>query len=273
MRKKYINNIMTIASMAYLIFFVTILIKTKITNKTFDLFDADGLAIVGSVAALLELLISGRNKVSRWVNALIFFNKNVNYQITVTFNSNELEIKDIIDIFEEKICEYMKINNLTRTPTSKLMKTKWNLNYSELGCNVSCYKHIDDYSTMNEYGLVISGNTKYGKINSRKTDILYFATIIKILANDLLTDSVIVSKSEVERIEIKIIRAGSQIALTNIFTDSLNKVESYNVKTLDGVRANEEIYLSDKEVKWTTLNSRTLMDGFENLTHILCSIE
>ena len=57
MRKKYINNIMTIASMAYLIFFVIILIKTKITNKTFDLFDADGLAIVGSVAALLELLI------------------------------------------------------------------------------------------------------------------------------------------------------------------------------------------------------------------------
>ena len=29
---------------------------------------------------------------------------------------------------------------------------------------------------MNEYGLVISGNTKYGKINSRKTDILYFGS-------------------------------------------------------------------------------------------------
>ena len=36
MRKKYINNIMTIASMAYLIFFVIILIKTKITNKRYD---------------------------------------------------------------------------------------------------------------------------------------------------------------------------------------------------------------------------------------------
>lgn len=273
MRKKYINNIMTIVSIGYLIFFVIVLIKAKITNDTFDIFDADGLAIIGGISALLELLISCRNKVSKWINALIFFNKKVNYQITVTFHSQELEIKDIIEIFETKICEYMRINNLERTPTSKLIKTKWNLSYSELGCDVTCYKHTDGYSTTNGLGLIVSGNTKYGKINSRKTDILYLATLIKILANDYFTDSVIVSKSKVERIEVKIKRVGSQISLTNIFNDSLNKVDSYNIKTLDGVRESEEIYLSDTEVNWTTLNSRTLMDGFENLTDILCSLE
>lgn len=273
MKKKHINIVMTVVSAAYLFFFIIVLIKAKVTNATFEIFDADGLAIIGGISALMELLISCRNKLSKWINSIIFFNKKVNYQITISFHSQELEIKDFIDIFETKICEYMRTESLQRTPTSKLMKTKWNLSYSDLGCDISCFRHVEDYSASSGFGMVISGNTKYGKINSRKTDILYMATLIKILANDYFTDSKIVSKSEVERIEIRIKKAGSQIALSNIFNDSLNNVENFKIKTLDGVRENEEVYLSDTEVKWTTLNSRTLMDGFGNLTDILCSIE
>ena len=35
----------------------------------------------------------------------------------------------------------------------------------------------------------------------------------------------------------------------------------------------EEIIINEQEIKWSTLDSRTLIDGYEYFTDILCEIE
>lgn len=273
MKKKNINCVMTIISVVYLILFIVVAIKSKISNETFDIFDTDGLTIIGSIFALAELLISNKNKLSTQLNKIIFCNKMVSYKINITMSSQKLQIKDFIDILEHKICEYMEVEELKRKPTSKLQSIKWTLLYEQIGCEIACYSHVyDSYNSMT-YGLTISGRSKYGKISSRRKDILYFSLLVKLLANDYLVDSYIMQNTKVERVEIILNRQGSQITSSNIFSETIKNVESYNIKTLDGLKDKEEIYLNEQEIKWTTLNSRTLIDGFENLTNILCSIE
>ena len=41
MKKKYLNTFMTIVSAIYLVFFIVVLIKSKITNNQFDFLDPE----------------------------------------------------------------------------------------------------------------------------------------------------------------------------------------------------------------------------------------
>ena len=107
--------------------------------------------------------------------------------------------------------------------------------------------------------LKISGHSKYGKINSRKKDILYLASLVKILGNYYFSSSKMSQNVKVEKIDIIIKREGSQISTSNLFSCGINK--------------DEEIIINEQEIKWSTLDSRTLIDGYEYFTDILCEIE
>ena len=39
------------------------------------------------------------------------------------------------------------------------------------------------------------------------------------------------------------------------------------------INKDEEIIINEQEIKWSTLDSRTLIDGYEYFTDILCEIE
>jgi hypothetical protein len=160
---------MTIISAFYLVFFIIVLIKSKLTNSEFDFFDADGLTLIGSVFALVELFVSNRNTISKKINAWIFYNKEVNYQIMITLETSILNIKDIVEELENCICNYLDVEELRRKPTSNLKSSAWSVFYEGIGCEINCqaqYSNVCD--TPRTYGLKILGRSKYGKINSRK---------------------------------------------------------------------------------------------------------
>lgn len=274
MKKKYLNIFMTIISAVYLIFFIIVLIKSKITNSTFDFFDADGLTIIGSVFALAELLISNRNAVSKKLNEWIFYNKEVNYQIMITLKTTTLSVKEIVEELEKCISNYLGIEDLRRKPNSKLKSNAWDVFYEGIGCEINCYTHYSNvHNSPRNYGLKISGHSKYGKISCRKKDILYFAAMVKILGNYYFGSQKLVQNVEIEKVDVVIKRQGSQINGFNLFSEAICEIEDFHIKTLCGVDKEEEIIINEQEIKWSTLDSRTLIDGFENFTDILCSIE
>lgn len=275
MKKRYINNIMTWGSIVYLIFFLIVFIKSKILNEEFDVFGADGLTIIGGFVSIFELLASNRNKISKVINNILFFNKSVNYKIMISFETKDLEIKNFVELLENKIALYIGENELSRKPVSNMQKLRWQMYYDTIGCNITCSQQVNLHEENEKkiFDLAISGHSKYGNITCRKKDILYFASLIKIIANEYLTDTCIINTSEVARIEIIIKRAGSQIISSNIFNDALKHIEDFSVKILDGLSNDEELYLSNQEVKWVTLNRKTILDGFQNITDILCAIE
>ena len=121
--------------------------------------------------------------------------------------------------------------------------------------------------------LKISGHSKYGKINSRKKDILYLASLVKILCNYYFSSSKMSQNVKVEKIDIIIKREGSQISTSNLFSEVIRDVEDFHIKTLCGINKDEEIIINEQEIKWSTLDSRTLIDGYEYFTDILCEIE
>lgn len=274
MKKKYLNTFMTVISAIYLVFFIVVLIKSKITNSAFDFFDADGLTIIGSVFALAELFISNRNAVSKKINSWIFYNKEVNYQIMVTFETSTLSIKEIIEELENCISDYLNIEEMRRKPNSKLMSSAWNVSYESISCEINCSLHCSNREDSPKiFDLKISGHSKYGKINSRKKDILYFASLVKILGNYYLNSPKMLQNAKMKKIDIIIKRKGSQISASNLFSEVISDVEDFHIKTLCGVNKDEEIIINEQEIKWSTLDSRTLIDGYENFTDILCGIE
>lgn len=274
MKKKYLNTFMTIVSAIYLVFFIVVLIKSKITNNQFDFLDADGLTIIGSVCALAELVISNRNAVSKKINSWIFYNKEVNYQIMVTLETSTLGIKEIIEELESCISNFLNIQELRRKPNSKLMSSIWNVSYDSIGCEINCSLHYSNRENSSKMlDLKISGHSKYGKINSRKKDILYLASLVKILGNYYFSSSKMSQNVKVEKIDIIIKREGSQISTSNLFSEVIRDVEDFHIKTLCGINKDEEIIINEQEIKWSTLDSRTLIDGYEYFTDILCEIE
>ena len=46
--------------------------------------------IIGGIVALLELIFSNRNAVSKFFNRLYYFNKSINYRVSIVFNSKNL---------------------------------------------------------------------------------------------------------------------------------------------------------------------------------------
>ena len=274
MKKKYLNTFMTIVSAIYLVFFIVVLIKSKITNNQFDFLDADGLTIIGSVCALAELVISNRNAVSKKINSWIFYNKEVNYQIMVTLETSTLGIKEIIEELENCISNFLNIQELRRKPNSNLMSSIWNVSYDSIGCEINCSLHYSNRENSSKMlDLKISGHSKYGKINSRKKDILYLASLVKILGNYYFSSSKMSQNVKVEKIDIIIKREGSQISTSSLFSEVIRDVEDFHIKTLCGINKDEEIIINEQEIKWSTLDSRTLIDGYEYFTDILCEIE
>ena len=274
MKKKYLNIFMTVISAIYLFFFIIVVIKSKITNNEFDFLDADGLAIIGSVFALAELLISKRNAVSKKINSRIYYNKEVNYQIMVTLETSTLSIKEIIEELESCISDFLSIEELHRKPNSKLMSNAWKVSYDSIGCEINCslrYSNKEDSHRL--FDLKISGNNKYGKINSRKKDILYLASLVKILGNYYFNSPKMLQNAKMKKMDIVIKREGSQIKASNLFSEVISDVEDFHIKTIGGVNKDDEIIINEQEIKWSTMDSRTLIDGYEYFTDILCEIE
>jgi hypothetical protein len=97
--------------------------------------------------------------------------------------------------------------------------------------------------------------------------------MIKILGNYYLASQQLGQNAHIEKVDIVIKREGSQINASNVFSESISEVEDFHIKTICGLNQAEEIVINEQEIKWSTLNSRTLIDGFENFTDVLCSIE
>ena len=101
----------------------------------------------------------------------------------------------------------------------------------------------------------------------------------EMLANELskrmfdISSSKMSQNVKVEKIDIIIKREGSQISTSNLFSEVIRDVEDFHIKTLCGINKDEEIIINEQEIKWSTLDSRTLIDGYEYFTDILCEIE
>lgn len=277
MKRRGLDAALTIVSVIYLVTFIGTLISYNIQQKDFDIFSIDGLSLIGAVFSLMELIASNRNIISKCIYKLIFFNKVVNYQVYVTFKTTTWDISKYVECLENSIEDYLTIE-LKRRPTSSLKSAKWSLFYENIGCEIECTKHENDFpfsedSNNKIFGMKISGQGKYGRMSCRKKDIMYFSSLIKLLGNTYLSNPELIQNNTVNKIEIVIKRTGSQIKGRNIFNENMGKIEDYWIKIKEHLNNAEELEIDNNQIRWSTLDSRTLLDGFEDLTNFLCSVE
>ena len=267
MKRRGLDITLTMASGVYLVVFIVTLIIYHIQQKDFDLLSVDGLTLIVAFFSFLEIIASNRNFISKLIYKLIFCNKVVNYQIFIGFETKTWDIDNYVEKLEKSIEENLSIE-LKRRPTSSLKTAKWNLFYENIGCEIECTKN-DNQS----FSMKISGQGKYGKMSYRKKDIMYFSSLIKILGNNFLASPELMHDNTISKIEIIIKKSGSQIKGRNIFNENIGEIENYWIKTTEHLESTEELEIDGGQIKWSTLDSRTLLDGFENLTNFLCSVE
>ena len=263
MKKNVLNNFIFILSIMYLIIFAIIKVLNMFSLEI-SLFD-DGLTLIGTLFAVFELLLSKRNSISKFLNSLIFYNKSINYKVLISFSTDSLTKEEFVEEFENSLKDFFSITDLKRRPL-KDTKKSINISYDNIGCEITCYYNCED----NDIGIKIIGNTKYGKILSNKNDIMYFSSLIKILGNKYLVSNNIIKYSSIEKIEIFIMKNGSQIENKNLFNESIENTHNFNVIIKEN---NDEITINNKEIKWVTTDKSSLISNFVNFTDILCSIE
>ena len=94
-----------------------------------------------------------------------------------------------------------------------------------------------------------------------------------ILAVDFFDVNKVKNNFTLEKIELIIKRDGSQLKLKNIFNEQMDVVEEYSFKIIGNLNESSEISVNSYEVKLSTLKNGSLLDGFNELTNILCNIE
>lgn len=265
---------MSIMSIGYVVFFLYITIRAGITKSSMNFENVDGLNLIGGVIALLEIIVSNRNFISRKINMFIFQNRQVNYKIMLSFSSCDLQISQMIEKIEQSIKQYLLLDDLKRKPNSAMTRSCWKMSYDDIGCSIECIcDNICGYENKKNCNLIIWGHSKYGKINHSKKDILYLSSLIKIITSYFLKEKDIVSFAKLEKIDVVIIRKGSQIKTSDLFEDGIKDVKTYHLQLLGQDKKAEEIVINEQEIKWSTIDSRTLIDGFEYLTSILAGVE
>lgn len=277
---KKLDIALTFVSALYLVVFIVTLIVYRVNNKNFDIFSFDGLTVLGALFSLLELIASNRNWLSKNICQMFFFNRFVNYQIGISIEDSSWDINQIVENLEESIKLYFGYNELERRLTSSMKSSKWTVIYKNLGLEVECVRNNFDYffSQSDEinkvsYILRITGHSKFGKIATKRIDTLYFSSLVKIISHYYLADSNFIQNNRVQRIDVIIKKDSSQIKQSNLFNENVGEIKEYWIKTVDMISDNEEIEITKDEIKWSSLDSRAFLDGFERFTELLCYIE
>lgn len=189
MKKKLFNKVMFGFSIVYLIGAIILIFTQNIEWKIVNLFNTDGLALLGCLFAMGELILSKRNFLSKVINQILICNKVIQYRFGVVLElTEEMPIEFWTDIFENNLKSGLQINELSRKVITEVKNDSCKMFYETCGCMVEYYRMDKSVNFR------IQGKGKYGKIHSRKSDILYLSLLVEIVNNKLLQEDIIRKK-------------------------------------------------------------------------------
>lgn len=268
MNKKFFNRIMFGVSIVYLIGAIIIIVTGKIKWDITNLFNTDGLSLLGCIFAVGELILSKRNIISKWINQMLISNKVLQYRIGIVIELGEQKpIKYWINALENNLKQVLNIEELPSKPIKEIKNDSCKMYYETCGFMIDYYKNNECLN------IRISGKGKYGKLHSRKKDIMYLSLLIETLSNGFLQDNIIRRTGTVKSFELTILKNGSQLSYGNIFNEELGCVNDYNIIVGPTSQSDIQYYLNDQEITMKMINVTSIYDGFIDFTNLLCSVE
>lgn len=268
MKKKLFNRIMFWISIAYLIGAIIFIVTGKIKWDITNLFNTDGLSLLGCIFAFGELILSKRNIISKWINQMIISNKVLQYRIGIVLELEEQKtIKYWINVLENNLRQVLNIEELPSKTINEIKNDSCKMYYETCGFMIDYYKNNECLN------IRISGKGKYGKLYSKKRDLMYLSLLIETLSNGFLQDNIIRRTGTVKSFELTILKNGSQLSYGNIFNEELGCVNNYNVIVGATGQSDTQYYLSDEEITMKMINVTSIYDGFIDFTNLLCSVE
>ena len=173
---------MSIISTIYLLGAIYLTYTNKIQFDWKNLFNTDGLAVLGCLFALGEILLSNRNCISKSINKFFIKNKQFNYRIDICSYdiSSDINVEDISKVFEKNIIEFLSISNVERRAINKLSNAKLVVDYKNIGVSAEYRKNKNDFN------MSFEGRGKYGDIESTNYDILYLSSLVKFISTKFL---------------------------------------------------------------------------------------
>lgn len=268
MKKKLFNRIMFWISIVYLLGAIIIIVTGKIKWDITNLFNTDGLSLLGCIFAVGELILSKRNIISKCVNQMLISNKLLQYRIGMVLELEEQQtIKYWINTLENNLRQILNIEELPSKTINEIKNDSCKIYYETCGFMIDYYKNKECLN------IRISGKAKYGKLHSKKKDIMYLSLLIEMLSNGFLQDNIIRKTGTVKSFELTILKNGSQLSYGNIFNDELGGVNNYSIAVGATGQSHTQYYLSDEEVTMRMINVTSIYDGFIDFTNLLCSVE
>ncbi len=268
MKKKLFNRIMFWISIVYLLGAIIIIVTGKIKWDITNLFNTDGLSLLGCIFAVGELILSKRNIISKCVNQMLISNKLLQYRIGMVLELEEQQtIKYWINTLENNLRQILNIEELPSKTINEIKNDSCKIYYETCGFMIDYYKNKECLN------IRISGKAKYGKLHSKKKDIMYLSLLIEMLSNGFLQDNIIRRTGTVKSFELTILKNGSQLSYGNIFNDELRGVNNYSIAVGATGQSHTQYYLSDEEVTMRMINVTSIYDGFIDFTNLLCSVE
>jgi hypothetical protein len=267
-KRKLFNVIMFILSIIYLVGTIGLLLFKKINFDLLNLFNTDGLALLGCFFAVGELILSKRNYISKKINEVLISRKYTNFRIDISTRSLKkvINIEEVANQLETVFNANLNISNLGRKPQNKLIDNRWVLRYENLGIDVEYLQQN------NNLYITLKGKSQYGKINIKDKYILYLSILVKMLSNEFLQDKNIRKLIEVTKIDLIIKRDGSQFEYGNIFNEDLVEVQDYNIKIIKDLTQKSEVFINKSEIKLSVLTEGAFFESFIEFTNIICSI-
>lgn len=268
MKKKLFNRIMFWISIVYLLGAIIIIVTGKIKWDITNLFNTDGLSLLGCIFAVGELILSKRNIISKCVNQMLISNKLLQYRIGMVLELEEQQtIKYWINTLENNLRQILNIEELPSKTINEIKNDSCKIYYETCGFMIDYYKNKECLN------IRISGKAKYGKLHSKRKDIMYLSLLIEMLSNGFLQDNIIRRTGTVKSFELTILKNGSQLSYGNIFNDELGGVNNYSIAVGATGQSHTQYYLSDEEVTMRMINVTSIYDGFIDFTNLLCSVE
>lgn len=269
MKKKLFNRIMFFISLIYLMGAMILIITQNIQWKITNLFNTDGLALLGCIFAFGELYFSKRNVFSKKINQILVFNKLIKYRIGMVVEMPEEKTLDYwLELFEDNLKRALYVDDLSRKIVAETRNDCFKVYYEPCGCMVDIYRIKEG-----EVGIRIEGRGKFGKLHSRRHDILYVCLLVEIINNKFIQDESIRKNGNIRTFELSVHKKGSQLSCGDIFNDELTDIGNYDIKIMNPIRNDIQISLSDEEITMRMIDVKSIYDGFDEFTNILCTIE
>ena len=199
---------------------------------------------------------------------MLISNKVLQYRIGIVLELEEQKtIKYWINVLENNLRQVLNIEELPSKTINEIKNDSCKMYYETCGFMIDYYKNNECLN------IRISGKGKYGKLHSKKRDLMYLSLLIEMLSNGFLQDNIIRRTGTVKRFELTILKNGSQISYGNIFNEELGCVNNYNVIVGATGQSDTQYYLSDEELTMKMINVTSIYDGFIDFTNLLCSVE